>query len=302
MGFAAAERINGKTRSSNARDVERARSRGAQETEQALEGLDEAARRQPMSPTPQGHQNAEMRWPAACEARRMTRRFHAMTILLLGCSEGPSRRQLEPEAVDGPVPSIAPGVVVSPPQPAQPVEVPDAPCVAVTDCRIVARHRLDARFARERGFYRSRAGLVASRHTDWQAHGRPEETFFIEVTESCSVPTGFYIESGRQVWLPSPQSCGPNSCENSTGYYFAPVESAHARHFRPVGHGFFEDGRRVFDRGEPVRDDPPIDRATFHACEGPPEGAQVTRFYPAAEDAHGVFGWGDCGDLIRARR
>lgn len=232
----------------------------------------------------------------------MLRRFLTTPILLLGCIEDPSRGLLEPEAVGHEVRSIAPGVVVSPPQPARPVELPDAPCVPVTDCRIVARHRLDSRFARERGFYRSRAGLVASRHTDWLAHGRPEETFFIKVTESCSVPTGFYIESGRQVWLPSPQSCGPNTCANSTGYYFDAVESAHARHFRPVGHGFFDDGRQLFDRSEPIRDAPPIDRATFHACESPPEDEEVARFYPAAEDAHGVFGWGDCGDLIRARR
>ncbi|MFO0652598.1 MAG: hypothetical protein U0326_40660 [Polyangiales bacterium] len=232
----------------------------------------------------------------------MLRRHVTTTILLLACVEDPSRHQLEPEAVDHRVRTVAQGVVVSPPPPPPREVLPDAPCVAVTDCRIVARHRLASRFAREHGFYRSRVGLVASRYSDWRAHGRPEETVFVEVTESCAVPTGFYIVSGRQVWLPSPQSCGPETCANSTGYYFAPIESAHARHFRPLGHGFFDDGTQLFDRDEPVRDDPPIDLATFHACAVLPEEASSDRFHPAAEDAHGVFGWGDCGDLIRARR
>lgn len=230
----------------------------------------------------------------------MLRRHLTTSILLLACVEDPSRDQLEPEAIDHRVRAAPQGVVVSPPPP--PVALPDAPCVPVTDCRIVARHRLDSRFAREHGFYRSRTGLVASRHSDWRTHGRPEETVFVEVTDACAVWTGFYIVSERQVWLPFPQSCGPDTCSNSTGYYFGAVASAHARHFRPLGHGFFDDGSQVFHQDEPLRDDPPVDPATFHACVIPPEEEVSARFYPAAEDAHGVFGWGDCGNLLRARR
>ena len=185
----------------------------------------------------------------------MPRRFLTPTILLLACVEDPSRHQLEPEAIDHRVRTAPQGVVVSPPPPPPRVALPDAPCVPVTDCRIVARHRLESRFAREHGFYRSRAGLVASRYSDWLAYGCPEETRFIEVTESCSVPTGFYIVSGRRVWLPSPQSCGPNTCANSTGYYFGEVESAHARHFRPLGHGFFDGLPHNFARGRGMNPD-----------------------------------------------
>lgn len=207
-----------------------------------------------------------------------------------------------PDAVGHRVPVTSPSGVVSPAPDAPSDAPPDVSCVPVTDCRIVAQHRLGSPFARAHGFYRSRAGLVASRHPDWRAHGRPEETVFVEVTGSCAVWTNFYIVSEGEVWLPFPQSCGPSTCADSTGFYFGPIESAHARAFRPLGHGFFDDGAQVFHQDEPLRDDPPVDRATFYVCVIPPDDASSARFHPVAEDAHGVFEWGDCGSLIRVRR
>ncbi len=45
-----------------------------------------------------------------------------------------------------------------------------------------------------------------------------------------------------------------------------------------------------------------VDPSSFHACEGPPEDDDGNTFYPSAEDARGVYGWGGCGVLIRAPR
>ncbi len=236
----------------------------------------------------------------------MARRLVALTVFLMGCvppvGERASMPSVQPAAVDQAGPVIAPLVEVSTPEPARPEPLADAPCVAVTGCRIVARHRLESRFAREAGFYRSRAGLVASRYSNWRARGRPEDTFFVEVTEACEVPTGYYIQSATFAWFPFPQSCGPETCAGSTGYYFAPVATRFPHRFRPLGHGFFEDGHQVFDRDAPLEAEPPADLASFHACERASDEEAARRFVPAAQDAHGLFGWGEHGDLSRARR
>ena len=165
---------------------------------------------------------------------------------------------------------------------------PFVPCVPVTDCGIVARHRLASRFARTRGFYESPSGQVASRHVQWETPGRAEGTFFIEVTDSCWVEGGYYIESEGQIWL------------LDANEELLPIEVEHnARRFAPVGHSFFDDGTHIFDRWE-ILDDEDVDRTTFHACTAVPEDPTVSTFYPAAEDSHGLFGHGDCGDLGRA--
>lgn len=228
--------------------------------------------------------------------------------LLMGCAPHsgasptthPSGRA--PERVAVPPAIVAAETVEAPvPNAVTSMALPVAPCVPVTDCRIVARHRVASRFARSHGFYESPAGFVASRYSNWRARGHPEDTFFVEVTASCEVGTGYYIESGRQVWLPFVQSCGSETCANSTGYYFEAIEVQHdARRFRPLGHGFYDDGTRIYDRSEVLSDDD-VDRASFHACERP-EDEEAWSFYPSAEDSRGFFGYGDCGDLGRARR
>lgn len=183
----------------------------------------------------------------------------------------------------------------------EPPSRPTAPCVPVTGCRVVARHRLASPFARARGFYENARGLVASRNSDWQPHGHADDTVFVEVTEPCAVGTGFYIESAGRIWLPFAQSCGERGCGRGyTGWYFDRIRQPHrVSQFRPVGHGFFEDGQHVFDRDEIVGV-AEADVASFHACEGPPEDADGATFHPSAQDARGVFGWGECGVLIRA--
>jgi hypothetical protein len=192
-------------------------------------------------------------------------------------------------------PRVAPGISTP--------ELPEASCVPVTDCRVVARHRLDSRFARDHGFYESPSGLVASRQRDWQPHGHREDTFFVEVTESCEAEAGYYIESEARVWLPVAASCRLDVCSGPADYDYAleEIEGPHDAHrFRPLGHGFYDDGTHVFDRSEVLHVDD-VDRTTFHACERP-EDEEAWSFYPSAEDSRGVFGYGDCGDLARATR
>ena len=180
-------------------------------------------------------------------------------------------------------------------------ELPVADCVPVIDCRIVAQHRLGSRFAQAHGFYEAPTGLVASRHSDWEPHGTADDTLFVEVTSSCEAGLGFYIASGDRIWLPFLQSCTAESCSDSTGYYFEAIEAQHDAHsFRPLGHGFYDDGTHIFDRNEVLLSDD-VDRATFHACERP-EDEGAWSFYPSAEDSRGVFGYGDCGDLMRSTR
>ena len=168
-------------------------------------------------------------------------------------------------------------------------ERPHHPCVPVTDCRVVARHTLDSPFARAQGFYASPAGMLASRHADWQVpEARAEEVRFIEVSESCWVEGDFYIASEAQIWL-------------RTDDAFDPIEVAHnARSFTPLGHSFFDDGAHIFERWE-ILDDEDVDRATFHACSAEPDDPNSATFYPCAEDSVGLFGYGEHGDVGRFR-
>lgn len=180
---------------------------------------------------------------------------------------------------------------------------PFVPCVPVTDCRIVARHRLASRFARSRGFYESPTGQVACTQPGWEEHGRPDDTFFIEVTESCQTGAGFYILSGSEIWLPFAASCRVQICtEDPAGWVFefAAIEAPHnASRFVPLGHGFYDDGTHIFERSEILGDD--VDRTTFHACSTEPDDPMSETFYPCAEDSLGLFGYGEHGDVGRAR-
>ena len=182
---------------------------------------------------------------------------------------------------------------------------PFVPCVPVTDCGIVARHRLASRFARTRGFYESPSGQVACRQPGWEEHGRPDDTFFIEVTESCHTGPGYYIQSGSEIWLPFASGCSLEAgCTQDLAgweFAFAAIEVPHdARRFAPLGHGFYDDGTHIFDRSE-ILDDEDVDRTTFHACSTEPDDPMSETFYPVAEDSLGLFGYGEHGDVGRAR-
>ena len=230
----------------------------------------------------------------------MHRIYLLVVVSLIGCA---SHSHTSPNMPTEPAP-----LSVAPTSTAEPVEAvperPHHPCVPVTDCRVVARHALDSPFARTHGFYESPAGLVASRRSGWEEHGRAEGTVFVEVTESCDTGTGFYIVSGSEIWLPFAESCAVDICtEDPAGWNFAyeAIEVPHdARNFRPLGHGFYDDGVHIFDRSETLLDDD-VDRATFHACSAVPHDPNSATFYPCAEDSRGLFGYGEHGDVGRFR-
>lgn len=174
-----------------------------------------------------------------------------------------------------------------------------APCLPVTDCRIVERHPIPSRFASEAGFHASSAGMVVSRHSNWESRERARDTFLLEVTKACALSSDYFVVSGEEVWLPIETSGDRFACTAPENYEFELIPTRNASRLRPMGYGFFEDGDQVFDRTESLSSDPTIDVATFHACEPPPDEEIGRRFVPEAEDVHGPFGRGDCGALIR---
>ena len=215
----------------------------------------------------------------------MPRRSLLALVALIGCASRPHTAPNMPREPVVTVAAIAPVEVVP--------ERPHHPCVPVTDCRIVARHALDSPFAR-----------VAIQRSGWEEHEHPEDTVFVEVTESCDTGTGFYIVSGSEIWLPYAESCAVDICtEDPAGWNFAyaAIEVPHdARNFRPLGHGFYDDGVHIFDRSETLLDED-VDRATFHACSTEPDDPNSATFYPCAEDSRGLFGYGEHGDVGRFR-
>lgn len=174
-----------------------------------------------------------------------------------------------------------------------------APCVPVTDCRIVARHPIPSRFARDAGFYVSPSGIVANRYSNWESLDRPQDTFLLEVTKACAISSDYYIVAGAEAWFPVESSGDQLACTAHESYEFELIPTRNASRLRPRGYGFFEDGEQIFDRTESLSEDPTIDVATFHACEPATEEDIGRRFVPEAEDVHGPFGRGDCGALIR---
>lgn len=206
----------------------------------------------------------------------MPRNFLFLLVALTGCASRPHTAPNMP-------PEPEPVAIVE----ALP-ERPQHPCVPVTDCRVVARHTLDSPFVR-----------AARRHSSWRAGELADDAVFVEVTASCDTGTGFYIASGDEIWLPYPASCEGVCTEDLAGWNFSyePIEVPHdARNFRPLGHGFYDDGVHIFERSETLED---VDRATFHACADMPEDPSSEVFYPCAEDARGLFGYGEHGDVGR---
>jgi hypothetical protein len=176
--------------------------------------------------------------------------------------------------------------------------------VPVTDCSVVARHTLASGFAQRHGFYESPSGQVAGREYAWEEHGRSDDTFFLEVTESCQTGTGFYILSGNEIWLPFAASCRVDVCDEDPAgwvFEFEAIEAPHdAHHFVPLGRGFYDDGIHIFERSE-ILGDEDVDRTTFHACSTEPDDPMSETFYPVAEDSRGLFGFGEHGDVGRAQ-
>jgi hypothetical protein len=160
-----------------------------------------------------------------------------------------------------------------------------SPCVPVVGCRIVGRHSLTSPYARALGGRVGRPDVEGA--ADW-----PPDATLVEVTSACGVEGGFYVESEGQIWL---SFCFGDECRRPT---LTPIESPiRLDRFHPVGGGFFADDTRAFYGTDTVEE---VDAATFHACEDPPEDLDVRTFAPVAEDSRGLFGFGDCGWVIRA--
>ena len=236
----------------------------------------------------------------------MTHRVHRANLLALSFVMGCVSRETSapPNMPQGPIAAVREAVPEVAEPEARVERRPFVPCVPLTDCRIVARHPLASAFAQSRGFYASPSGLVASRQPGWEEHGRPDDTFFIEVTESCDTGTGFFILSGDEVLLPFEASCIAEACDEDPAgwvFEFEAIEASHdAHHFVPLGRGFYDDGSHIFERGE-VLGDEDVDRTTFHACSTEADDPMSETFYPVAEDSRGLFGYGEHGDVERAR-
>lgn len=180
-----------------------------------------------------------------------------------------------------------------PPDAPQPFIPPNTlPCVPLSSCRVVARHRVPSAFARRHGISANACGLVTTRERHLLALAR--DTFVIEVTPSCEVPRDYYIASGEQIWLPF---------VSADAHTWSPMEVAAPERFRPLGGGFYTDGISVYDRSEELADQaPPADPSSFRVCALPSDEARSRVFYPDAVDSHSGFGRGEHGDLERARQ
>lgn len=135
--------------------------------------------------------------------------------------------------------------------------------------------------------HRDRAGLVAL------GGGAPEDSGPLAWADvrGCGLPSHVFAWDDDDVYVLSPQSCGPSSCdEHFTGYYWKPLGVEDPSSFEWLSGGYARDANNVYNRwSEGPVPHADVDGFEVMACEpyGQPIGASHGRYFQDGDPLDG---------------